>query len=127
MVIAVTYQNGDVFQHFGKTQEFKIYTCDGSSVTESKVVGTEGKGHGELVGFIKDKKAEVLICGGLGGPAKSSLEEAGIKVYGGVQGNADQAVQDFLQGKLSYNPDVHCDHHHDHEEGGEHNCHSGKC
>jgi len=125
MIIAVTYEDGNIFQHFGKTSKFKLYTVENGAVQSSAVVDTEGKGHGELAGFLKDHKADVLICGGMGGGAKMALADAGIQVYGGAEGNADAAVSALLAGKLAYNPDVQCNHHHDHGEG--HTCHSGKC
>ena len=114
MKIAVTFENGNVFQHFGHT--------DNKVVNES-IVDTNGSGHGALAGFLKENSVDTLICGGIGNGAKQALAEAGIKLYGGVTGNADGAVNDLLQGKLNFNENVHCEHHdHSHHEGhcGEH-------
>lgn len=119
MRVAVTYEKGEIFQHFGHSEQFKIYDVEDKKIIKSEIVGTEGQGHGALAGFLKCAKADVLICGGIGGGAKAALAEAGIKLYGGAQGNADDAVKSFIEGKLQYNPDVKCDHH-DHEEG--HSC-----
>ena len=125
MKIAVTYENGMVFGHFGHTAEFKIYDVVDGFVVSSEVVDTNGSGHGALAGFLMQRGVDTLICGGIGGGAINALGNAGIKVYGGVSGDADVAVNDFISGKLEYNPDVHCDHHH---EGEEHKCghHCGK-
>ena len=125
MKIAVTYENGMVFGHFGHTAEFKIYDVVDGKVVSSEVVDTNGSGHGALAGFLMQRGVDTLICGGIGGGAINALSNAGIKVYGGVSGNVDTAVNDFISGKLEYNPDVHCDHHH---EGEEHKCghHCGK-
>lgn len=120
MKIAVTYENGEVFQHFGHTEQFKIYEVEADKVTGSKVVGTNGSGHGALAGFLKELGVEALICGGIGGGARTALSEADICLYPGVSGNADSAVEDLLKDRLSYNPDTLCSHHH---EGGEHDCH----
>lgn len=132
MKIAVTYENGQVFQHFGKTSQFKVYDVTGGTIMQSEVVDTDGNGHGALAGFLKEKGVDTLICGGIGGGAQSALAEAGIKLYGGASGSADKAVEAFLGGNLHYNPDVKCDHHGEHhDEGhtcGEHGCgehHSG--
>lgn len=130
MKIAVTYDNGQVFQHFGHTEAFKIYEVRDWAVKDSEVVDTMGSGHGALAGFLKDRGVDTLICGGIGGGAQTALAQAGIKLYGGVIGSADDAVAALLEGKLDFNPDVHCDHH-SHEEGhscgnhgcGEHHCH----
>ena len=125
MKIAVTYENEMVFQHFGHTAEFKIYEVVDGKIVNSEVVDTNGSGHGALAGFLMQRGVDTLICGGIGGGAINALSNAGIKVYGGVSGDADTAVNEFVIGKLEYNPDVHCDHHHD---GEEHKCghHCGK-
>lgn len=125
MKIAVTYENGQIFQHFGHTEQFKIYEVSGSEITASEIVNTDGNGHGALAGFLKGHKVEALICGGIGGGARQALEEADIKLYGGVTGEADKAVADFLAGGLSYNPEIQCSHHHHGEE--EHGCGEGHC
>lgn len=119
MKIAVTYENKMVFQHFGHTAEFKIYEVVDGKIVNSEVVDTNGSGHGALAGFLMQRGVDTLICGGVGGGAINALSNAGIKVYGGVSGDADTAVNEFVIGKLEYNPDVHCDHHHD---GEEHKC-----
>ena len=127
MKIAVTYANGNIFQHFGHTEKFKFYEVEDGAIVKLTVVDTQGSGHGALAGFLKENGVDVVICGGIGGGAQTALADAGIKLYGGVQGNTDAAVIAFLQGKLDYNPDVKCDHHdHSHEGGhscGEHGCH----
>lgn len=127
MKIAVTYENGAVFQHFGHTKHFKIYEIENDRVVSFKVVDTAGSGHGALAGFLKAEGVEVLICGGIGGGAQNALTQEGIKFFGGVQGSADQAVVAYVCGKLNYNPDAKCDHHdNEHGEGhtcGQHGCH----
>jgi len=131
MRIAVTFENGEIFQHFGHTGAFKIYDVEDKKVVSSEVADTNGSGHGALAGMLKSLSVDVLICGGIGGGAQNALAEAGIKVYGGVSGDADKAVEAFLADNLDYNPDVKCNHHgHDHGEGhtcGSHGCGSHSC
>jgi len=126
MRIAVTYENGQIFQHFGHSTQFKIYDVQEGKVVKSEVIDTNGSGHGALAGLLNGLNAEVLICGGIGGGAQMALAQAGIKLFGGVSGDADEAVKAFLAGNLSFNPNVKCDHHeHHHGEGhtcGEHGC-----
>lgn len=124
MKIAVTYENGEIFQHFGHTEQFKIYDAENGKITLSRVVDTNGSGHGALAGFLRAQGVDTLICGGIGAGAQNALAEAGIKLYGGVSGNADKAVQSLLNGELSYNANVHCEHH-DHHGGG-HSCGENK-
>lgn len=130
MKIAVTYENGQIFQHFGHTEQFKVYEINDGKIGQTKIVGTEGSGHGALAGFLKAEGVDTLICGGIGGGAQNALAEAGIKLYGGVSGDADKAVEELLAGTLGYNPDVKCDHH-DHQHGEGHSCgshgHEGGC
>lgn len=126
MKIAVTYENGNIFGHFGHTQQFKLYDVQDGKVVASRVVDTMGSGHGALAGFLAAQGVDTLICGGIGGGAQMALANAGIRLYGGVAGSADDAVQALLDGQLAFDPDVHCDHH-DHGEG--HSCgdHEGGC
>ena len=131
MKIAVTHENGKVFQHFGHSSQFKIYDVENGEIVGSRVVGTEGQGHGALAALLKEMKAEVLICGGIGGGAKQALSENGIKLYGGVSGGCDEAVKAVLSGKLAFDPDVKCSHHEsEHGQGhacGEHGCGKHEC
>ncbi|MBE6934768.1 MAG: dinitrogenase iron-molybdenum cofactor biosynthesis protein [Ruminococcaceae bacterium] len=127
MKIAVTYENGQIFQHFGHTEQFKIYTAENGTIIESEVVDTHGSGHGALAGLLSVLGVNALICGGIGGGAQMALAEAGIKLYGGVSGSCDAAVEALLGGTLGFNPNVKCDHH-DHEHGdGAHTCGDHGC
>jgi len=126
MRIAVTYANGDIFQHFGHTEQFKVYDAENGEIKASQVVETNGSGHGALAGLLAALSADVLICGGIGGGAQMALAQAGIRLYGGVSGNADEAVAAFLAGKLDFDPDAQCDHH-EHHHGEEHTCGDHGC
>ena len=127
MKIAVTYDNGNVFQHFGKTENFKVYEVENNQVISSEIIGSNGSGHGALAGLLAGQNIDVLICGGIGGGAQAALTDAGIELCAGAQGNTDQAVEAYLKGEL-VSTGVNCDHHHhedghscgDHEEG--HSC-----
>ena len=118
MKIAVTYDNGNIFQHFGKTENFKVYEVEDNQVVSSEVIGSNGTGHGALAGLLSEQGVDVLICGGIGGGAQAALTEAGIELCAGAQGNTDQVVEAYLKGELE-SSGVNCDHHH-HEEG--HSC-----
>ena len=118
MKIAVTYDNGNVFQHFGKTENFKVYEVEDNKVVSSEVIGSNGTGHGALAGLLAEQGINVLICGGIGGGAQTALTEAGIEMVAGAQGNTDDVVEAYLKGEL-VSTGANCDHHH-HEEG--HSC-----
>ncbi len=125
MKIAVTYEDGQIYQHFGHTQQFKIYDVADGRIIKTEVVDTNGNGHGALAGFLMQQGADTLICGGIGAGAQAALANVGIRLYGGVSGQADEAVRAFLAGELAYNPDVRCTHH-DHGNG-EHSCGDHGC
>ena len=124
MKIAVTYESGLIFQHFGHTAAFKIYEVENNEIKSSVVVDTNGSGHGALAGFLAERGVDTLICGGIGGGAQMALANAGIKLYGGVMGDADDAVEALLSGELNFNPCVRCSHH---DHGSEHNCGDHGC
>lgn len=130
MRIAVTYENGEVFQHFGHSEQFKLYDVENGKIVGEQVVDTNGSGHGALAGFLQAAKVDALICGGIGMGAQMALADAGIRLYAGVQGSADEAAKAFTEGRLDYDPDARCDHHGHHNDGdcshdhcAEHHCH----
>lgn len=121
MKIAVTYEDGCVFQHFGRTEHFLILEVENKEIISSKILDANGVGHGALAGLLAEQGIEVLICGGIGGGAQAALAQAGIDLCAGAQGDAQQAVEAYLNGSL-VSSGVNCDHHH-HEGGhacGEH-------
>ena len=132
MKIAVTYDNGNIFQQFGRTESFKVYDVEDNKVVSSEVIGSNGVGHGALAGLLADRAVDVLICGGIGGGAQQALADAGVELVAGAEGDADQAVEAYLKGEL-ISTGANCDHHHhedghscgDHGDG--HSCGSGGC
>ena len=118
MKIAVTYDNGNIWQHFGRTEFFKVYEIEDQKAVSSEVIGSNGVGHGALAGLLADQSVDVLICGGIGGGAQQALADAGVELIAGAEGSADQAVEAYLRGEL-VSTGANCDHHH-HEEG--HSC-----
>ena len=131
MRIAVTYENGNIFQHFGRTEQFKIYDIEDGRIVAAEVIGNGGTGHGALAALLAQNGVDALICGGIGGGAQTALMQAGVKLYGGVSGSCDAAVEALIAGNLGFDPDVKCDHHgHEHGEGhecGSHGCGSHNC
>ena len=128
MRIAVTYENGEVFGHFGHTEQFKIYDVEDGKIVKEAVVPTNGSGHGAIAGFLADQGVDTLICGGIGMGAQNALTAAGIRFYAGVTGSADAAAKALAEGTLEFDPDARCNHHehHDgdcgHEHCADHHC-----
>ena len=125
MKIAVPFENGQVFQHFGHTENFKLYEVEAGQVVSSEIVATNGNGHEALAGFLTDLSVNVLLCGGIGDGAQAALAGAGIEICSGAEGDADAAVKAYLSGELE-SAGVNCDHHdHGEEEGCGSHCGGG--
>lgn len=118
MTIAVPYENGNIFRHFGHTAVFKLYEAENGRLLSTRLVYPQGSGHGALADALAGLGVTDLICGGIGSGARNALTEAGIAIYGGVSGDADEAVECFLDGALDYDPRARCTHH---------NCASHSC
>ena len=127
MRIAVTYENGQIFQHFGHTSQMKIYDVEDGKILQEQVAGTGGSGHGALAGFLTGREVDTLICGGIGGGAQEALAQAGIRLCAGVTGGADDAVKAFLAGTLVCGAGANCDNHGHHGSCGEEGCAGGGC
>lgn len=123
MKLAITYENGEIFGHFGHTEQFKIYEISDGKVTKTEILDANGQGHGALAGLLQNNGVEMLICGGIGGGAKLALAGAGIRVFAGVSGKADDAAEAFLNDTLLYSENVTCGG----QEGGHGHCGSGSC
>ncbi len=115
MRIAVPFEDGNIFQHFGHAERFKLYDVENSAIISAQIVDSNGSGHGLLAGFLKQAGVDALICGGIGMGAQTALAEAGIRLCAGVQGSADAAAKALAEGALEYDPDARCDHHGHHQ------------
>ncbi len=118
MRIAVTYEDGKIFQHFGHTESFKLYDVEDDEVISTEVFSSNGTGHEALADLLAENDIDTLICGGLGAGAMNALTAAGIEVIAGAEGDADEAVKKYINGELE-STGVNCDHHdHEEQEGG---------
>ena len=126
MKIAATYEHGNIFQHFGRTENFKVYEVEDGKVVSSQVIGSDGMGHGALAGLLADHAIDVLICGGIGGGAQAALAAAGIELVAGAEGDTDAAVEAYLKGEL-VNTGANCDHHHGEGHDCGHHGEGGHC
>ncbi len=126
MKVAITYENGEVFQHFGRTPQFMLYDIENGEIISEEVLDTGETGHGALAGFLIEAGADVMICGGIGGGAIAAISESGIKVYAGASGKADDVIRSYLAGTLAETSDATCDHH-EHKGHGVQNCGHDGC
>ncbi|MCQ2520356.1 MAG: FKBP-type peptidyl-prolyl cis-trans isomerase [Lachnospiraceae bacterium] len=118
MKIAVTYDNGKIYSHFGKCENFIIYTVDNGDITDSEVISVDVSGHDALAKMLATKDVSVLICGGIGSGAQFALRDLGIDIYAGAEGSTDSAVEAFLRGEL-VDAGITCGHHDDFDDSDE--------
>lgn len=104
MRIAVTYKDGMIFENFGHTPQFKFYNTDrGKTYREQVIDAPSKKGHSARIDFLKKLSTDILICDRLGDKAQKELKAAGITIYPGITGSADQAAIAYLLGTLPEN------------------------
>lgn len=130
MKVAITCENNQVFQHFGHTPEFAVFTIEQGKVLSKEILSCGDTGHGALAGLLQNGGIDLLICGGIGGGAQVALAKAGIKLIGGASGDIDETITAFVSGHLQVNEDFECHHHDDSEHShscGSHGCHTGNC
>ena len=115
MKIAVACMGTQVGGHFGHCENFRIYdTADGKICAEESIPNP-GHRPGFLPNFLGDMGVEVIIAGGMGGGAVEIFNERRIEVIVGVQGDAREAVEQYLKGQLQSTGSI-C---HEHQHGGE--------
>ena len=100
MRIAVTYENGEIFQHFGHTPQLKVYDVDNGKIVESQVVDTTESGHGALAGVLSRLEADVLICGGIGGGASAAITRMKRDIIAGIILPAVKIIMDAVETKI---------------------------
>jgi len=97
MIIAVPYENGEIFQHFGKAENIKLYVVEEGAVASSEVITVPtGEGHEAVASLLAEKEVDMVLCGGIGEGMIQALTEAGITGYSDLSGNADEIVNDFI-------------------------------
>jgi len=102
MIIAVTYNNGNVFEHYGQTKQFKLYEVENNKIISTRILESGEYSHHTLAILLKNNNVEVLCCGGIGTHGVVSLEENGIKVFNDNHGDTDKVVEDYLNNKLTF-------------------------
>lgn len=110
MKIAVSYENGQIFHHVGDTKTFKLYNVEENKVIDTKILETTGRGRGMVIDFLQENSATVLLCNEICSGAKGAVVDTGVQVFGGVTGDADEAVKAFLNNQLTDGDTVVCNH-----------------
>lgn len=100
MKIAIPCENGEVMQHFGHATEFTVYTIEDIKPIEKETVTFDDTNHEKVAGGLKSRGVDLVICGNIGEGAHAAIDNAHMLLISGVTGNADEAVDSFLQGNL---------------------------
>ena len=103
MKIAVSYKDGEIYEHFGHAKLFAIYDYEGADVTRctKKLVEVgERHGHQAMAELMRDEHVDAVIAGNMGGEAKATLLSMGIVPIAGYAGSADDAADMLILGQL---------------------------
>ena len=101
--IAVSYKDGEIFEHFGHSEFFAIYEFDEHDLERStkRLVDTSAMhGHKDMADLMKREKIDAVICGQMGDEARSLLLSYGIIPVPGYCGDADTAAELLVTGQL---------------------------
>lgn len=119
MKVAIPWDGNKVFQHYGKSRIFAVFSVDEGEVRDLGMLDTEGSGgHEALAALLAEEEIDVLICGGIGAPARDRLAAAGIECVSGVEGWISDVIEAYAAGTLESDPGSVCAHH----AGGAHDC-----
>jgi predicted Fe-Mo cluster-binding NifX family protein len=119
MKIAVASEGKMVTGHFGHCENFNIFEVENNQIVKAQSIPNPGHKPGFLPNFLNDMGVKVIISGGMGGGAVEIFNEKGIEVITGASGNADKAVQKFIEGSLKSTDSV-CHEHQHSDSCGEH-------
>ena len=103
MKIAVTYKDGEIYEHFGHCETFAIYTyeqADVNRVTKVLVDCADRHGHQAMADLMREQGVDAVICGNMGVEARALLLTYGIIPVAGYCGDADTAADMLITGQL---------------------------
>lgn len=88
---------------FGRCASFAIYdTRSGSFTVVPNAAAASGSGAGiEAARSLSERGVEAVLTGQCGPNAHATLSAAGISVIDGASGTVRQAIDQFVQGRLS--------------------------
>lgn len=115
MKIAVASEGRMVTEHFGHCEGFTIFEVSDKKVTSKEMIPNPGHRPGFLPVFLYEKGINVVISGGMGGGAIDIFNDKGIEVIVGASGDAETAVNNYLQGNLKSTGSVCHEHQHSDE------------
>ena len=118
MKLAIPYENGSAFPHFGRAAQFKIYRIENGTAEAETVLEAAGVSHEALAELLRDAGVTAVVCGGIGAGAEQALADAGLTLYSGVHGDADEAAAALAAGTLDSSTGATCDHHHEEAASG---------
>ena len=104
MIIAVSYKDGEIFEHFGHAEMFAIYRTNeqNTEILEKTIVEVKETGHQAVADLMDANGVDVVIVGNIGAGARQALAEYGIVAFAGFCGDSDDAAELMMRGQLPY-------------------------
>jgi predicted Fe-Mo cluster-binding NifX family protein len=112
MKIAVASEGKFVSGHFGHCEGFTVYEVDENKVLKKDFIQNPGHRPGFLPDYLKELGVNVIISGGMGETAQQLFVQNNIRVIVGAEGYCDDAVQQYLNGKLKSTGSICSEHQH---------------
>ncbi len=109
MKIAVSYKDGEIYEHFGHAECFAVYDfdlLDMDKSTKKLIDVTDRHGHKAMADLMKAEGIDAVLSGSMGGEAKAMLLSYGIVPVVGYCGDADTAAELLVLGRLPIDPNA---------------------
>ncbi|WP_423363585.1 NifB/NifX family molybdenum-iron cluster-binding protein [Mycoplasma sp. P36-A1] len=114
MKIAMPYEDGKIFQHYGKSKQVIIYTIEEGKVLAEEVITLDLKPEQSIANVLKQNGVSTIVVGHLGQGAIDSIEKEGLDIIRGIDLDTATVAQMYADGSLKSNNQDVCDHDHDH-------------
>ncbi|MEA2103599.1 MAG: NifB/NifX family molybdenum-iron cluster-binding protein [Candidatus Cloacimonadota bacterium] len=109
MRIAISTENGQVGQHFGRCAQYTIVDIENKKMIDKKVISNPGHAPGAIPKFLNEKGCDIIVTGGMGKKAQDFFIQFGLDYIIGVQGKIEDVIRDYLNDTLEIG-ESSCDH-----------------
>ncbi len=109
MRLAISTENGQVAQHFGRCQQYTLVDIEDGKIIDRNTLDNPGHAPGAIPKFLFEHNCDLIITGGMGRKAQGYFKEFNIDWIIGAQGNVNAVIEDFLRNELKIGEST-CDH-----------------
>ncbi len=103
MKVAIAYENGEIYPHFGHCNTFALYNYYGETTAECEKVLLDSsacQGHSAMAELMRRNGVDAVMAGNMGSEARAALLSMGIVPVVGYSGHADTAADLLVTGQL---------------------------